>query len=636
MRDGNILSIVCPDLTKEWHPTKNGILKPSDVTCGMHKSVWWICSKGHEWEAMIYSRVGGNGCPVCSNQKVLAGYNDLLTTNPSVAKDWNYKKNTVSPSQVTMWSKQVVWWTCPVCHYDYEKSVSKRTVGENCPYCSGKKVMTGFNDLKTWCEKNQRFDLINEFDEKKNGFTMSEITSGNGRQVWWLCSKGHSYQATLHHRLKMGTGCGICSHKVFRKGENDLLTTNPEIAKEWDYQKNKVGPSDVMAGCNNRKYWFVCPKGHSYRSAPLNRKRGTNCPICAMEKHTSFPEKAIFYYISSIFPNAIENYHDKALGRKELDIYIPDYKVGIEYDGRAWHKHPKRDIDKDDLCEKNGIVLFRIREQGCAEYESSSIKRYINSYSAQELNEAIHFVLTELKKRFGNVCDVSVDIERDQASIQVLIIHSEKEKSIAYYCPVINDYWDDKENGIIKPEQISHGSDKIVHLRCEKGHKWAIRAVEFKSRPWCPYCDGHMMKTGVNDLFTTNPELIHLWSKNNKLDPRKIKAGCNSKALWVCDTCGYEFERSVCGMMKTQKCPYCTNRRVKKGFNDLSTTNPDLLPFWNYEKNNGKKPEDYTRASQTTVWWRCPECNDEWFLDIHKMVARKTPCKHCWKRKSTN
>ncbi len=74
--------------------------------------------------------------------------------------------------------------------------------------------------------------------------------SGSKREVWWRCDKGHSYHASVYRRLKVGSGCGIGSHSILMKNENDLLTTNPEIAQEWDYDKNDCNPDEVMAGSN--------------------------------------------------------------------------------------------------------------------------------------------------------------------------------------------------------------------------------------------------------------------------------------------------------------------------------------------------------------------------------------------------
>ena len=55
-------------LAKEWHPTKNDVLTPYDVTAGSNKKVWWKCNKGadHEWKTSIIHRANGNGCPFCT------------------------------------------------------------------------------------------------------------------------------------------------------------------------------------------------------------------------------------------------------------------------------------------------------------------------------------------------------------------------------------------------------------------------------------------------------------------------------------------------------------------------------------------------------------------------------------------
>ena len=66
----NCLATVNSDLAAQWHPTKNGSFTPYDVVLKSIKKVWWICSKGHEWETRISHRAEGSECPYCSNQKV--------------------------------------------------------------------------------------------------------------------------------------------------------------------------------------------------------------------------------------------------------------------------------------------------------------------------------------------------------------------------------------------------------------------------------------------------------------------------------------------------------------------------------------------------------------------------------------
>ena len=130
------LSIVYPELAREWHPTKNGGLTADSVTLGSNKKVWWLGKCGHEWEAVIYKRVNGRGCPYCSGKRVLKGFNDLGTKNPELAKEWHPTKNgDLTPYDVTSGSSKKVWWLGK-CGHEWEASIVNRSRLESgCPFC---------------------------------------------------------------------------------------------------------------------------------------------------------------------------------------------------------------------------------------------------------------------------------------------------------------------------------------------------------------------------------------------------------------------------------------------------------------------------------------------------------------------
>jgi rubrerythrin len=108
-----------------------------DVHSKSNKKVWWICEKGHEWEANIYDRASGNNCPFCSSRKVCLD-NCLATKNPDVAKRWHPTKNKdLTPYDVLPKSHKKVWWYCQTCGYEWEAIVSRKTGG--CPKCSKKR-----------------------------------------------------------------------------------------------------------------------------------------------------------------------------------------------------------------------------------------------------------------------------------------------------------------------------------------------------------------------------------------------------------------------------------------------------------------------------------------------------------------
>ena len=125
-----------PDLLAQW--SKTNLLSPSDVSCGSHIKVRWVCEKGHEWDAIVKNRVLlGSGCPYCSHRAVLKGYNDLQTEYPEIARSWS-DKNPDNPYDYSPSSNKVVIWNCKNGH-EGKSRIADRTRGHGCPYCVGLK-----------------------------------------------------------------------------------------------------------------------------------------------------------------------------------------------------------------------------------------------------------------------------------------------------------------------------------------------------------------------------------------------------------------------------------------------------------------------------------------------------------------
>jgi len=197
------LQIYNPSLAKEWHPTKNGSLTPRDVREGSGKKVWWLCTNGHEWPAIVFKRSHGNGCPYCAGQKV-NDENCLQTVNPALAKEWHPTKNgSLTPRDVTAGSSKKVWWLCAKGH-EWPAIVSDRSNGNGCPYCAGRKV----NDEN--CLQTTNPTLAKEWHPTKNGsLTPRDVMAGSNKKVWWLCTNGHEWPALVSNRSK-GRGCPYC------------------------------------------------------------------------------------------------------------------------------------------------------------------------------------------------------------------------------------------------------------------------------------------------------------------------------------------------------------------------------------------------------------------------------------------
>lgn len=159
--------------------------------------------------------------------------------------------------------------------------VYTRSEGTGCPYCTGRKASPEQNSLT-----KQFPALAAEWDDEKNApLTPQDVTPGSHKLIWWLCPKGHSWRAAVFSRTVLGTGCPVCTGRQALAGENDLTTLYPDIAAQWDEEKNGVlHPNNVTAG-SNRPVWWRCEKGHSYRTIIAQRvQRGDGCPYCANRK----------------------------------------------------------------------------------------------------------------------------------------------------------------------------------------------------------------------------------------------------------------------------------------------------------------------------------------------------------------
>ena len=271
----NDLASQYPEIARTWDKELNGNLSPEQVAGKSNRPYHWICDKGHRWEVSAATRAAGNGCPYCSNQRILPGENDLASLNPELAKEWNYEKNgDLLPTMVGVHSTKKVWWKCKNNH-EWQAMVSSRNAGCGCAVCSNRRILAGENDLFTKYPA-----LKNEWDYEKNkGIDPQKLGPSSKKKVGWICQKGHKYDAPPGIRTR-GHGCPYCANQKPIVGENDFKTVYPELAKEWDYEKNKLRPEDYTSVSGQRVYW-KCKKGHSYQASIAHRVNGTSCPICA-------------------------------------------------------------------------------------------------------------------------------------------------------------------------------------------------------------------------------------------------------------------------------------------------------------------------------------------------------------------
>lgn len=194
-----------------------------------------------------------------------------------IYSEWDHVKNNILPQEISYGSGKMVWWICPKGHSYQQKPNQRTSNSRGCPYCSNTKVLIGYNDLFT-----THPHIAKEWSPN-NTSSIYDKTCYSKKKVLWICKNGHKYSCSLYHRCR-GVGCPICTNKRVAVGINDIITTHPELALEWDYTQNKIMPTEIVAG-SHKIIWWRCSKGHSYKQVVKNKVyQHQGCPICSNKK----------------------------------------------------------------------------------------------------------------------------------------------------------------------------------------------------------------------------------------------------------------------------------------------------------------------------------------------------------------
>lgn len=206
------------ELAKQWHPTKNDDLNPSDITAGSNRKVWWACpvDSAHEWQASVSNRNKGRGCPYCS-KTIVNPQDTLLARFPKIAKQWHPTKNgKLKPTNISYGSARRVWWQCiDDPQHEWQSTVASRTQKNKknksaCPICSKSRFAKTNSLLAVHPE------VAAEWHPTKNEpLTPSQVTRASGKKVWWQCPENpdHEWFAQIKNRTVLKAGCPHCSNE---------------------------------------------------------------------------------------------------------------------------------------------------------------------------------------------------------------------------------------------------------------------------------------------------------------------------------------------------------------------------------------------------------------------------------------
>ena len=267
----------------------------------------------------------------------------------------------------------------------YSAIIISRNNGDGkdyCDECKGHKVSrTKLSSVKYENSLFYKFpDIASEWDEQRNGLKASEVAAGSNKVFWWIGkSCGHKWNASPNTRTtqNQGYGCPYCSGRRVCE-ENCLLTVCPDVASEWNYDKNEdLTPYDVTYGSGQVVWWVGSKCNHEWRAVVYSRtgKDKNGCPICKMSKgeikiydyltfsHINFKTQYTFNELLGIngfplrFDFAIFSNNKQLLALIEYD---GEFHFEERYEGDDHETTVIHDTIKNKYCEENNILLFRI------------------------------------------------------------------------------------------------------------------------------------------------------------------------------------------------------------------------------------------------------------------------------------
>lgn len=568
----NDLESLKPDFLEEWDHEKNDVL-PSEVTRKCNKKVWWKCKEGHSWQAVIASRYK-TGCPICGNKQILIGYNDLATTHPELVKEWDYEKNDVLPTEVVHGSDGFFWWKCEYGH-SWRAKITNRVHGTNCPECTTY-LRTSFQEqaiyyyvkkayqdavssdysygfeldvyipcIKTaieydgfrWHQDVQK-DIRKNEKCRKNGIRLIRIRENGCPYIDDDCKyiameDNHEkyFQEILGSVLKavdvyeydidlLRDRVDILSQYMNSKYENSLEFKFPEIAKEWHPTKNKDLLPRMVAGCTQKKVWWLCPEGHEYQTS-VSSKTGTSktgCPICSNKK--------IVAGINDLETKKPEILH---LWDYEKNVVLPSQLVPAS-NKKVWWKCEKGHSWKDTPY----AVLKN--QKPCPICGRRILLSGFNDLETLE---------PQLMEEW--------DYEKNEMLPSNIIVG--KEIHVWWKCKNCGHSW--KANVQNRRTGFKNGCPKCADIQRRKTF-----------RKW--------MENNEYTLANRYPEIAKEWhpTLNSNLPFNEYNVGgkVHNKVWWKCSVCGHEWKAEIAARTRSNTgCPQCFKNRVGKRVMNITT-----------------------------------------------------------------
>lgn len=385
----------------------------------------------------------------------------------------------------------------------------------------------------------------------------------------YVCGRGHRFATSpvTFTRCGAGVGCGVCSNKQLLRGFNTLADTHRDVAAAWHPEANgTLTPFDVVAGSQDKVAW-LCTAGHTCWQSPSARAlRGIRCSFCSN-------------YRADPRTNALSLTHSV---------------IAAE-----WHPTLNGELTPENVVAGSERSVWWVCPEEGHEYEMLVARR------------------TRGKGRGCTVCAR----QRVHTSTSLAVTH-----------PDVAARWHPTKNRKLTPNDVLSGTTRKVWWTCNAQNHAYYGSVEGRTLGHgCPICTRRSISKS-NCMRKTHPHLaaeLHP-TKNGDVTPDNVLASTAKQLWWQCPRHQHVWRTAGATRVRGTGCPYCVNRLVWVGFNDMATTRPDLASQWHPTRNGDLHPTDVVAGTNKVVWWRCDkDSTHEWAAKANNRVTG-SGCPKCW------
>lgn len=645
-------------LVLEWDGDRND-RSPGELKPGSDYRAWWKCARGHEWQAHVYARTGGEktGCPVCRDLPE-AGQS-VGELRPDLVQQWHPTLNgDRTPFEFSLGSAFLATWQCSVGHvWDARITNRAKPNGSGCTQC------------RTWGTSQQQIRLAHELEaagcpvqhdhpripvEGRAPVNADIVLPAYNTVVEFDGSHYHEGAAAASRDKRQTRALESAGWNVIRVRPAPLEALRPADVLLADGRDTKRAVNGVIAR--------LMADGHLPARAEEYLSDPTLWAVTQSDKEI---QERFGRSVATLHPEVAADWHPTLNGERRPEMTNPGSRDTTWWlcssCSHVWKTSPKKRTTDNSGCPKcatrrRATTIRKPRPGHSVAERFPHLLELLHptkngDISLWNLNYGTTTKLFWLCPRCGNewtthtprntgcrTCGAK-DRGRRQSSPTA-------GDSLTETHPELAREWHPSKNGDLLPTQLRADSSRQVWWLCGVCQREWKRSPgnRAKTGAGCRRCSSRSVGAARRapgqgqELVNTHPSLAGEWivERNPSSSPETIRANSTERAWWRCRSCGNEWNARIdTRALRGHGCKKCassklseTRRRPKPG-RSLADVKPHLLPLWHEQRNGDLKPTDLTPSSHTRVWWRCPTCQHEW-----QSSPGSPGCKPCGQKRS--